>query len=52
MDFNPKKVSMNYIIVSDIYGLTVPLVRLLDIMQANTEVIDPFKGELQPLDSE
>lgn len=52
MDFNPKKVSMNYIIVSDIYGLTAPLMRLLDIMQANTEVIDPFKGELQPLDSE
>ncbi len=40
MDFNLKKVSMNYIIVSDIYGVTARLVRLLDIMQGNTEVIN------------
>tara|TARA_B100000508_G_scaffold64564_1_gene50627 strand:- start:5160 stop:5732 length:573 start_codon:yes stop_codon:yes gene_type:complete len=52
MDFNLKRVSMNYIIVSDIFGLTAPLMRLLDIMQANTEVIDPYKGEMQPIDSE
>ncbi|KPZ58573.1 dienelactone hydrolase family protein [Pseudoalteromonas sp. P1-7a] len=43
---------MNYIIVSDIYGLTAPFKRLLDNIQVTSVAIDPYNGQLQLIDSE
>lgn len=43
---------MNYVIVSDIFGLTAPLMNLSGLISSNARVIDPYKGVIQPYDSE
>ena len=43
---------MNYIIVSDIFGLTPALTKLSDAIMAKTVIIEPYDGKSQPYDIE
>ncbi|MDO6635582.1 hypothetical protein Q4540_07050 [Pseudoalteromonas carrageenovora] len=43
---------MNYIIVSDIFGLTPALTKLSDAIMAKTVIIEPYDGKSQPYDTE
>ncbi|MBH0038382.1 hypothetical protein [Pseudoalteromonas sp. SWN166] len=43
---------MNYLIVSDIYGLTPALMRLSEVISANVAIIDPYSGNCQPIENE
>ena len=52
MFLNSKRISMDYVIVSDIFGLTPALTRFKMGVSSNSMLIDPYNGKLQVIESE
>ena len=50
--FSYQRISMNYLIVSDIYGLTPALSKLSQAISSNLVIVDPYNNKIQAIESE